>query len=292
MEHNVAWNTGMQKTQTIGTPNAIWEWRCFECVGQYNEGFFSDSPGVDGGVFDIDYGNKDNRVEENFAHDSQGYCLAVFGAEGHNGFTSQSVIRNNTCIHNGRSPRLAKRQGALFLYTWNGGKLDGVDLEHNTIVWDPPVPAPAVRLEAEFKGTLPNRFVNNAILSSAGLFVSSIGGVQFSEDRYCGRSNSKNISSFERTQTEGEPLEFNQEPDELAAKPSAICDCMNGLAADDLSQKARISGPTQAIETLTMTLSKSNYGERDGSWALLALLAPPDRAANPRRGVHSCSSRV
>jgi hypothetical protein len=82
LEHNVAWNTGMQETQTIGTPNAIWEWRCRDCRVQYNEGYFTDSPGVDGGVFDIDYGDENNLLQHNFGHDSQGYCVSAFGADG------------------------------------------------------------------------------------------------------------------------------------------------------------------------------------------------------------------
>ena len=148
LEHNVAWYTGMQETQTIGTPNAIWEWRCRDCRVEYNEGYFTDSPGVDGGVFDIDYGDENNLLAHNFAHDSQGYCLSVFGAEGSGGNSTHSEVRDNTCIHNGRSPRLSRRQGAILLYTWNGGKLDGVDIANNTIVWDPPIRVPALQSSA------------------------------------------------------------------------------------------------------------------------------------------------
>jgi len=46
LEHNVAWYTGMQEKETIGTPNAIWEWRCKDCRVEYNEAYFTDSPGV------------------------------------------------------------------------------------------------------------------------------------------------------------------------------------------------------------------------------------------------------
>lgn len=148
IEKSVAWHTGMQVTETIGTPNAIWTWMCRDCTVQHNEAFLSDSPGIDGGAFDIDYGNANNIVQYNYGHDTQGYCVAVFGA---GSVTTNSVVRGNVCVNNGVSPRLA-RQGAVNLYTWDGGKLDGVRVEDNTIVWRPSVDAPAIRNAAAFVG--------------------------------------------------------------------------------------------------------------------------------------------
>ena len=90
IDSSVAWNIGMQDTQTIGTPNAIWTWMCDECIVQRSEAYLTDSPGVDGGAFDIDYGNTKNSVLDSYGHDTQGYCVAVFGA----GFvTRDSVVR-------------------------------------------------------------------------------------------------------------------------------------------------------------------------------------------------------
>ena len=95
IETSTAWETGMQATQTIGTPNAIWTWTCTDCVVRDNEAFLTDSPGVDGGAYDIDWDNTRNTVERNYAHDTQGYCIAVFAA----GYvTRQSVVRDNLCI--------------------------------------------------------------------------------------------------------------------------------------------------------------------------------------------------
>lgn len=168
IERNVAWNTGMQETETIGTPNALWQWMCVDCRVAWNEGFFSDSPGVDGGVFDIDFGDIDNIVEHNFAHDSQGYCVSVFGAEGHGGDSIHSIVRRNTCLHNARSPRLARRQGALYVNTWHGGRLNGLLVEDNTFLWQPPLDAPALHIDATFFGELPNRVSGNTVFLEAG----------------------------------------------------------------------------------------------------------------------------
>jgi Right handed beta helix region len=60
IETSTAWETGMQPTQTIGTPNAIWTWSCTECTVRDNEAFLTDSPGVDGGAYDIDWNNTRN----------------------------------------------------------------------------------------------------------------------------------------------------------------------------------------------------------------------------------------
>ena len=109
---SVAWNTGMQPGENMGTPNAIWTWMCRDCIVEQNEAFLSDSPGVDGGAFDIDYGNTNNSVIDNYGHDTQGYCIAVFAAS----FVTQgSQVQGNTCLNNARSPRMALVSGGHLL---------------------------------------------------------------------------------------------------------------------------------------------------------------------------------
>ena len=166
IETSTAWQTGMQPTQDVGTPNAIWTWTCTDCVVRDNEAFLTDSPGVDGGAYDIDWDNTRNTVERNYAHDTQGYCFAVFGA----GYvTSQSIVRNNLCINNGMSPRLAALQGAVYLSTWNGGTIDGLLIQNNRIIWTPPVPTAAAIVDVAAVRASPIDFASNQIESSSPL---------------------------------------------------------------------------------------------------------------------------
>jgi hypothetical protein len=146
ISRSVAWHTGMQHQETIGTPNAIWTWRCTDCTVEDNEAFLADSPGIDGGAFDIDFGNTRNTVQRNFGHDTAGYCISIFGAFGP---TTQSVASDNLCVNNGMSPHLAQRQGALLLMTWQGGALDGVEIRGNRIDWTPPGDTPAIQSGTE-----------------------------------------------------------------------------------------------------------------------------------------------
>jgi hypothetical protein len=177
---NVAWNTGMQPTESMGTPNAIWTWMCHDCVVEQNEAFLSDSPGVDGGAFDIDYGNTNNSVVDNFGHDTQGYCIAVFAA----GFvTHHSEVRGNTCLNNARSPRMAQFQGAIFLHTWNDGALDGLVVEGNTVYWNPPGTAPAVINDAVFRGEN-GIFRNNRIYSTSPWMITSNRSLHLEGNQY------------------------------------------------------------------------------------------------------------
>jgi hypothetical protein len=170
IETSTAWETGMQPTQTIGTPNAIWTWTCTDCAVRDNEAFLTDSPGVDGGAYDIDWDNTRNIVERNYAHDTQGYCVAVFGS----GYvTSESVVRDNLCIDNALSPRLAPLQGAVYLHTWNGGVIRGLRMERNTILWNPPVAAAAAIVNDAAMDGGPVVFTGNRIESTAPLFYSS-----------------------------------------------------------------------------------------------------------------------
>jgi hypothetical protein len=177
---SVAWNTGMQNTESIGTPNAIWTWMCDDCTVMNNEAFLTDSPGVDGGAFDIDYGNTRNSVRENYGHDTQGYCVAVFGA----GFvTKQSLVSGNLCINNGRSPRMARYQGAIFVYTWNGGSIDGLTIEMNDVWWSSYEDAPAILNNAAIApGTA--LFQKNRVYSTAPLIVDSNTSLALAQNHY------------------------------------------------------------------------------------------------------------
>jgi hypothetical protein len=179
-----AWRTGMQPTQSIGTPNAIWTWMCRDCVVKNSEAFLTDSPGVDGGAFDIDYGNTRNSVLDSYAHDTQGYCVAVFGA----GYvTRESVVKGNLCINNARSPRMARYQGAIFIWTWNGGVIENLSVESNTIYWRPPGDFPAVLNRADIRGAQ-RIFRDNRIYSSSPWVVESNKELSFQDNRYttCG----------------------------------------------------------------------------------------------------------
>ena len=184
LEWNVSWDTGLQYSETIGTPNGIWEWMCEECLVQYNEGFFSDSPGIDGGVFDIDFGNIKNSVQYNFGHDSQGYCVSAFGVDGGSSDTVDSVIRGNLCVENGRSPREAKRQGAMFFSTTPGGTLRGIDVYGNTVLWDPPVDTAAIVSDAAIDRSAPHAFRNNLVITRSGNLARVAGGIQLSDNEY------------------------------------------------------------------------------------------------------------
>jgi len=183
IEKSAAWRTGLEERETIGTPNGIWTWTCKNCIVELTEGFWIDSPGVDGGVYDIDWGNEDNVVQRNYAHDAQGYCAAIFGAG--KLVTTNSVIRDNVCINNGRSPKLARRQGDIYTSTWDGGSLDGIRIERNTIVWNPPIDAPAVQMSGtEFSGLRPNVVAGNVVYSTVANLVRSARPVKFEGNVY------------------------------------------------------------------------------------------------------------
>jgi hypothetical protein len=183
IEKSVAWRTGLEPRETIGTPNGIWTWRCRRCTVEWTEGFFIDSPGVDGGVYDIDWGNDDNVVQYNFGHDAMGYCASVFAAGGE--VTTNSTIRHNVCVNNGRSPKLARRQGDLFISTWEGGALDGVQIHDNTFYWNPPIDVPALQMDhADFTGDRENTFRNNLVYSTVPRMIHSNDRLRFDHNLY------------------------------------------------------------------------------------------------------------
>jgi hypothetical protein len=151
-------------------------------VVQYNESWLSSSPSVDGGAFDIDWGNRDNTVQFNYGHDSRGYCAAVFGASGLT--TVNSIIRKNVCANNGRDAALAKRQGDLFLSTWDNGKLDGVSIHDNAIYWNPDGDSYALNNTADFTGAATNSFEQNTVVSRVPGLILSNASLHFDGNGY------------------------------------------------------------------------------------------------------------
>lgn len=160
IEHSVAHHTGIQPGPvTVGTPNAIWTWACDGCIIQYNEAYENDSPGVDGGAFDVDYYSDNTVVQYNYAHDNSAYCVAVFGAEG--GVTTNTIIRYNVCANNGKQD--VPQRTEVEVATWNGGSVNGLQIYNNTFVTNHGVinsPANA------YSGSGARTFFNNVIYST------------------------------------------------------------------------------------------------------------------------------
>jgi len=178
---SAAWEIGMQPTQDVGTPDAIWMWTCNTCVVADNEAYLTDSPGVDGGAYDIDWDNQHDVIERNYAHDTQGYCISVFGA----GYvTSDSRVEDNLCIDNGLSPRMAVLQGAIYLSTWDGGTIRGLTIANNEIHWKPPVPGAAAIEGPGDPGGTPIVFTGNTIESTSPLIYSIKTPWQSSANKY------------------------------------------------------------------------------------------------------------
>jgi len=200
--HSLAWHTGMEHQETIGTPNAIWTWRCTNCVVEDNEAFLTDSPGVDGGAFDIDFGNTRNTVRRNYGHDTDGYCVSVFGAFGP---TEASVVEENLCRVNGLAPRLAQRQGAILLMTWQGGSIDGLEVKNNRVDWNPPGDTPAVRGGADLQAT-------GVVLSGNQIRSTGISFID-PELKYAGNHNAYSTLSTEDSALEAAKARFLNLPE-------------------------------------------------------------------------------
>jgi hypothetical protein len=304
IERNVSWDTGMQYTESIGTPDGIWEWMCQDCLVQYNEAFFSDSPGVDGGTFDIDFGNINNVLQYNFGHDSQGYCFSIFGAQGPPGYSHNSTIRRNLCINNGRSPREAKRQGAVYLSTWDGGKLDGVKIYGNTIYWDPPLDTAAIINEAEIEPGAPRFFKDNIIVSTVSTLVRSNADLDFDNNVYWtfGRTSPSwnyggkdflSLASFQSAIGQEHGGHFLNPRFDALFEPTALpvgCNAKFGGGADlfgrttswedcvpgAVSKSLKTAPPERTVPRLPLLTGGRPYSPK--GWTLLALLSPEGQA--------------
>jgi hypothetical protein len=263
---------------------------CDDCTVQGSEAYLTDSPGVDGGAFDIDYGNTKNSVLDSYGHDTQGYCIAVFGA----GFvTKDSLVRGNLCINNGRSPRMAKYQGAIFLWTWNGGSIDGLTMENNRIYWSPFETAPALLNDAAIKaGTA--TFRNNVMYSTSPWMVKSNTSLSLAKNDYTyfgagmptWRYGAKSFNSLQQLQQEAAQEaggSFAQQPlqawshvfEQKARDARWKLDCVLPVSLD----KAGLLDDA-ALRQIVMLKSMSEQYHPQGLRVTLRLISPDARLFN------------
>lgn len=168
--NNVVYRSGMCPHCSGSTPNGLWEWYCHSCTVEHNESYENRSwAKTDGGDFDIDYYDNQNVVQYNYGHDSAGYCISVFGSDGT--ASVDNIVRYNVCSNDGRSSAGAF-QGEIFVYTWNGGSLNGVQIYNNTLYWNPAVDAPAFNTKGTtYTGAGSKLFMNNIIYSTVPSMV-------------------------------------------------------------------------------------------------------------------------
>lgn len=170
VENSVVHDTG-ECPSCGSTPSGLWEWFCHKCIIQNNESYANQTWNGDGGDFDIDYYNTDNIVQYNYGHDSAGYCVANFGAE--NTADSNNIIRYNVCSNNMRKASNPS-QGDIFLSSWNGGSLNGIQIYNNTFYWNPATPQALLStIRATFTGSSPDLFENNIIYSTVPNMIST-----------------------------------------------------------------------------------------------------------------------
>ncbi len=147
-----------------------WFFDADNCTIQFCEAGYVRGNTTDAGAFDIDYWQKNSTVQYCYGHHCAGYGVSIFGADP-TFPTENSVVRYNVFSNNGRDTAFTW-EGDFFIYTWNGGLLNGVNVHDNISFWDPVSGAAALKFEAGFTGNNPNSFTNNIIYSKYDLLDS------------------------------------------------------------------------------------------------------------------------
>jgi Right handed beta helix region len=188
LQGNVVYKSGLCPGCTGSTPVGLWEWYCHTCTVQFNESYANQSWDGDGGDFDIDYYNDNNIVQYNYGHDSAGYCIAVFGSGGR--ASHNNVFRYNICANDGRRRDLSKT-GEVYIYTWNDGSIDGIEIYNNTIFWNPALNAPALSAgDARYTGNGQRIFKNNIIYSTVPEMIQATSALDLDNNIYWTTSQS------------------------------------------------------------------------------------------------------
>jgi hypothetical protein len=103
----------------------------------------------------------------------------------HNVTTSNSIVRFNICSNNGRNAGTAPNQGDIFITTFAGGSLDGIQIYNNTAYWNPAANAGWIRARGmSMVGTLPRFVMNNIVYSVAPTMIDVDAGISLDHNQY------------------------------------------------------------------------------------------------------------
>jgi hypothetical protein len=179
IENNVVHDVG--GSPSMGGVVGIWTWACSYCVIQRNDVYnVTSAKPKDGGAFDIDYYSHHTVVQYNYAHDTDGYCVADIGSGDYYGSgrpNTDSIVRFNVCANTGLGPSHNPKfipEGTFYVQTSFGGSIEGLQIYNNTVFANP-ASTVAVFQEstAKYSGRLPNLFENNLVYSTRPAIISA-----------------------------------------------------------------------------------------------------------------------
>jgi hypothetical protein len=223
MQNNVAYHAGLCPPNPgcgTGTPVGLWELFCHTCTVQGNESYdMQDWSPWDGGDYDIDVWNNNNIVQYNYGHDSVGYCVSIFSADNEVG--TDNIIRYNVCANDAQLVN-SPDPGEIFMNTWNGGSLNGVQIYNNTFYCNPATPGPAFNtVFASYSGADALFFKNNIIYSTVPYLVQTTSDFALDNNIYftVGAAPDWNIDGNDYTDLASYQSATGQDPDSLFTDP-------------------------------------------------------------------------
>jgi hypothetical protein len=159
-----------------------------------------------------------------------------------------------------------------------------VTIQDNTILWEPPIDAPALESTAEFTGDLSNRVVGNTVLAAYGQFHSPAPGLDFEDNHYCGKGMAAPQFSLQGKLYTDASLHdsaasaVQRESDAAVSKLEDLCGCFQKLLADSAGQNQKAGEPEHSGRPVERT-NESLDSPLARSWVLLGLLAAPGQPA-------------
>jgi hypothetical protein len=222
MQNNVVYNIGECPSYPGcgSTSSGLMTLYCHTCTVQNNESYGNQSfSGWDGGDYDIDVWNNNNLYQYNYGHDSVGYCIAFFSADNFVG--TDNVFRYNVCSNDSQLVN-SPDPGEVFMNTWDGGTLDGIQIYNNTFYWNPATPRPAFNtISASYSGTDARFFKNNILYSTVPYLIQTTSDFVLNNNIYwtVGAAPDWNINGADYTDFASYQSSSGQDADSLYTDP-------------------------------------------------------------------------
>lgn len=230
---NVVTDIGAIGSGSVG----LWGWWCEGCVFRGNDVSVTTSGNLgDGGAFDIDYYTTRTTVEDNYGHDTDGYCVSIFGA-GDTPISARPTvnptIRYNVCARNSLGPAHDpdfRPEGAIYLATWTQGSIKGARIYGNTIIATPASDVPVLHEEpwhdsVRYADDEPDVFRDNLVVSDTTYMVglSPISQLRLDHNLYWSTAGEPTFSGVDGARVDFATFQAEaQEAGSLVADPGVV----------------------------------------------------------------------
>lgn len=181
ISNNTVWNSSNHHggKSNNGNNAAVWAWDSDYVTFRANHVFNTVMPDGtwDSTAFDSDYGTTGTTFEYNVSHDNQGGFVLFCGCGGEGGISTDTVMRYNISLNDGKGGENHKEGARLF---FNAGQSDGKVYNNTFLLY------PGVEINAQASNATAVTYSNNVFLAQGDVRSADVAAEQWRRNLFAG----------------------------------------------------------------------------------------------------------